>query len=125
MVVVDSSGASTADARHAAAEYVAAMASRVDADAVVLVVSELVANAQRHTAGWWRLTLRTHDDRLVIDVEDTSDVPPSERGESDLSGGGGLGLIMVRRLSGDLEVLRSSAGKTVRASFPLHAITPA
>ncbi|MZE79848.1 ATP-binding protein [Streptomyces xinghaiensis] len=125
MVVVESSRASTADARHAAAEFVSSACPGVDADAVVLVVSELVANAARHTAGWWRLRLGARNDALIIDVEDRSEVPPAIRPTSDLTGGGGLGLIMVQRLSDELEVLPRPGGKTVRARFPLYAKAPA
>ncbi|WP_030543515.1 ATP-binding protein [Streptomyces albus] len=125
MVVVESSRASTADARHAAAEYVSTACPGVDADAVVLVVSELVANATRHTSGWWRLRISAWEDVLIVDVDDRSEITPAIRRTSDLTGGGGLGLIMVQRLSDELEVLRRPGGKTVRARFPLHAKAPA
>ncbi|KAF4408602.1 ATP-binding protein [Streptomyces lycii] len=119
MVVVESNRADTADARHATAEFLSALGARVDVEAVVLVVSELVANASRHTAGWWRLRIRAYRDRLVVDVDDRSTQAPAVRPSKSLSGAGGLGLILVDRLANGLEVLGRPDGKTVRATWNL------
>ncbi|WP_069816554.1 ATP-binding protein [Streptomyces sp. TP-A0874] len=119
MVVVDSSRTSTAEARRVTAEFLSTFRAWVDIEAVVLVVSELVANAAQHTAGWWRLCLWVNRERLVVDVEDLSRTAPVPRREPDLSGAGGLGLLMVERLAGGVEVLPRPDGKTVRATWSL------
>ncbi|MCM2579931.1 ATP-binding protein [Streptomyces meridianus] len=118
MVLMESSHGSTAEARRATADFLSVVGGWVDVDAVVLVVSELVTNAARHTAGWWRLRVRVSRDHLVVDVEDASPVKPQTR-RGDLRGGGGLGLPMVQRLAGSFEVVQRSGGKTVRARWAL------
>lgn len=124
MVLMESCQGSTAEARHATEDFVSVVCGWVDSDAVVLVVSELVTNAARHTAGWWRLRVRASREQLVVDVEDTSPVKPEPR-SGDLSGGGGLGLLMVKRLAGSLEVVPRSDGKTVRARWSAPAAAAA
>lgn len=120
MVVLDSPLQDTATARDAAAEYVAEHCPWADLDAVLLVVSELVANAVRHTSGWWRLTLRADPEELVVEIDDASDEPPVAR-EPDFAGGGGFGWHMVQRLAGRVEVRPLPEGKRVRASWPRPA----
>lgn len=121
MVLMESCQGSTAEARHATADFLSLVGAWVDADAVVLVVSELVTNAARHTAGWWRLRVRVSRAHLVVDVDDASPVTPQAR-RGDLFGGGGLGLPMVERLAGSFEVVPRSGGKTVRARWALPPV---
>ncbi|MFC5724779.1 ATP-binding protein [Streptomyces gamaensis] len=116
MVVIESPDGDAARARRATAEFLARHCPWADLDAVVLVVSELVTNAVRHTGGWWRLCVRAARGRLVVEIADASPRPPAPR-EPDLTGGGGLGWHMVERLAGRLEVDRRPGGKTVRATW--------
>ncbi|MEV0262563.1 ATP-binding protein [Streptomyces sp. NPDC050617] len=116
MVVMESQQSDAAGARLVAAEFLASDCPWADRDAVMLVVSELVTNAIRHTSGWWRLCLRACQGRLVLEIDDSSTVQPVPRAP-DLGGGGGLGWHMVQRLATCLEVDPHAAGKTVRATW--------
>ncbi|OEJ27873.1 hypothetical protein AR457_28800 [Streptomyces agglomeratus] len=120
MVVLDSPLQDTATARDAAADYVADHCPWADLDSVLLVVSELVTNAVRHTSGWWRLTLRADAKELVVEIDDASYEPPVAR-EPDFGGGGGFGWHMVQRLAGRVEVRPLPEGKRVRAIWPCPA----
>ncbi|MFI1799227.1 ATP-binding protein [Streptomyces sp. NPDC020379] len=124
MVVIEFPDGDAAGARHATAEFLARNCPWADLDAVVLVVSELVANAIRHTGGWWRLCVRAVQGRLVVEIADASPRPPEPR-TPDLAGGGGLGWHMVERLAPRLEVVdRRPEGKTVRATWLRPAPLP-
>ncbi|MFJ8622038.1 ATP-binding protein [Kitasatospora sp. NPDC093550] len=71
----------------------------VVADAVLLV-SELVGNAQRHTAGPGALLLVRGAEFVRIEVSDSSPRPPTPRPRYGSNGsGGGLGLYLLSRLS--------------------------
>ncbi|MCX5202596.1 ATP-binding protein [Streptomyces sp. NBC_00237] len=123
MVVLDSPQGAQGDsatAREAAAAYLAQHCPWADLDAVLLVVSELVTNAVRHTSGWWRLRLRAGQEQLVVEMDDSSCDPPVPR-EPDFSGGGGFGWHMVQRLAGHVEVRPLPDGKRVRATWPRPA----
>jgi hypothetical protein len=52
MVIMDSLTGTLAQDRRAATAFVARVCPWADLDAVILVVSELVTNAVRHTTGW-------------------------------------------------------------------------
>ncbi|MER5968290.1 ATP-binding protein [Streptomyces sp. NPDC002055] len=111
---MESDEASAARARHATADFLTKVCPWVDADAVMLVVSELVSNAVKHTAGWWRLRVQAFQSRLVVEIDDTSEVLPAPR-TPNLDGGGGMGWHMVQRLATRVEVRRRDEGKTVCA----------
>ncbi|MGR8011678.1 ATP-binding protein [Streptomyces hypolithicus] len=117
MVVLDSPQQSSATARDTVAEYLAQHCPWADFDAVLLVVSELVANAVRHTSGWWRLRLLVGAEELVVEIDDSSVQPPVAR-EPDFAGGGGFGWHMVLRLAGRVEIRPLPEGKRVRATWP-------
>jgi anti-sigma regulatory factor (Ser/Thr protein kinase) len=119
VVVLDSpQGArgDSASARDIAAAYLAQHCPWADLDAVLLVVSELVTNAVRHTSGWWRLRLRAGQEQLVVELDDSSPHPPVAR-EPDFSGGGGFGWHLVQRLASRVEVRMLPEGKRVRATW--------
>ncbi|WP_255306201.1 ATP-binding protein [Streptomyces sp. Wb2n-11] len=120
MVVLDSLQESSATAREAAADYLTRYCPWADLDAVLLVIGELMANAVRHTSGWWRLTLLVGPEELVIEMDDSSDQLPVAR-EPDFSGGGGFGWHMVHRLAGRVEVNPLPEGKRIRAVWPRPA----
>jgi anti-sigma regulatory factor (Ser/Thr protein kinase) len=111
----DESG--SAGARSATTQFLLQHCPWADLDAVLLVVSELVANAVRHTSGWWRLHLTAGADILTIEMDDSSPRPPVARAP-DLGGsGGGFGWHMVQRLAGRVEVRPLPYGKRVRATW--------
>ncbi|MFG2313335.1 ATP-binding protein [Streptomyces sp. NPDC048566] len=84
-------------------------------EAVSLVVSELVTNVVRHARGRdCSLDLRDVGHGVGISVSDDDPEPPRQRG-LDLTGKGGFGWPLVRRLSSELTVLSRPDGKTVHA----------
>ncbi|MFF3886523.1 ATP-binding protein [Streptomyces sp. NPDC001914] len=88
---------------------------RETTEAVMLVVSELVTNVVRHARGrLCSLDLRDMGHGVGISVSDDDPEPPRPR-RLDLTGQGGLGWPLVRRLSSELTVLSRPDGKTVHA----------
>ncbi|MFI6146989.1 ATP-binding protein [Streptomyces sp. NPDC051109] len=110
-----------ADARRAARDFVAASATGAPAfsplalDAALLVISELVTNAVRHTSGDCVLELRrTSDGGLDVDVSDTSSAEPRPRRPAQ-PGEGGWGWHLVNRLGTEVGVRHhgEQRGKTI------------
>ncbi|WP_328541004.1 ATP-binding protein [Streptomyces sp. NBC_00344] len=118
---MDAPLADSATAREAATRFMSQHCPWADIDAVLLVISELVANAARHTAGWWRLRLRVDAEQLVVEMDDESPAHPVAR-EPDFAGGGGFGWHMVLRLAGRVEISPRPQGKTVRAIWARPAM---
>ncbi|MER5385589.1 ATP-binding protein [Streptomyces sp. NPDC002688] len=88
---------------------------REAAEAVALVVSELVTNVVRHARGrLCSVDLWDVGHGVGISVSDDDPEPPRPR-RLDLTGQGGFGWPLVRRLSCELTVLSRPDGKTVRA----------
>ncbi|NUK69871.1 ATP-binding protein [Streptomyces lunaelactis] len=116
VVIEESPYRDSAGARRATAEFLLQHCDWADLDAVLLVVSELVTNAVRHTAGWWRLHLTAGQDTLVVEMDDSSPLPPVPR-EPDFTGGGGFGWHMVVQLAGRVEVCPLPDGKRVQATW--------
>ena len=92
-------------------------------DEVVLVASELVGNAVRHTMAVDGLGLAVEwsvdPDGVTVQVSDPSSVPPAPRTPSTTEPGG-RGLWIVEALADDWGVRREGAGKRVWAHVPLH-----
>jgi anti-sigma regulatory factor (Ser/Thr protein kinase) len=116
VLTMESTEASVADARALTTQYVADRCRWVDLDSVQLVVSELVTNAERHAAGWWRLTVFADVDLVRVEVRDSSDRPVRQR-RGALDGSGGWGLYMVERSASCLETRAQQDGKTVSACW--------
>ncbi|MCX5309105.1 ATP-binding protein [Streptomyces sp. NBC_00160] len=84
-------------------------------DTALMVISELVTNAVRHTSGGCALEMhRTPDGGLDVDVSDTSSAEPRLR-DPGQQGEGGWGWHLVNRLGTDVGVrhLGEQGGKTI------------
>jgi anti-sigma regulatory factor (Ser/Thr protein kinase) len=88
------------------------------ADAVLLVVSELVGNAVRHAGGMTGFRLAAGLGSVTVSVDDASRVPPRPRLTS-VGEPGGFGWQLVEKLSHDVRVQVHADGKTVSAVVPL------
>ena len=105
-----------AQVRRTAARFLAEHCPWADTEAVLLVVTELVANAARHTTAPARLRLTADGTGLAVSVEDDDPRPPVPRAP-DLAGGGGFGWHIVERLAERLAVRTAPGGKCVEAAW--------
>ncbi|WP_052863127.1 ATP-binding protein [Streptomyces niger] len=115
-MITSSQEADVSQARRATAAFLAENCPWVDRDAVVLVVSELIANAEQHASGWWRLSVSVQEGSLVVELRDGSEAAPVAR-QGDLGGAGGHGWHIVQRLAGDVAIENRPGGKSVRARW--------
>ncbi len=92
-------------ARAVAQEFLTALEveERTEAEAVPLVVSELVTNAVRHAGGMTGFGLRAGPGTVTVTVEDASRVPPHAC-PADPAQPGGFGCAMVNRLAQKVDV---------------------
>ncbi|MDT0389442.1 SpoIIE family protein phosphatase [Streptomyces dubilierae] len=84
-----------------------------EADAVLLVVSELVTNALVHTQGAVRLDLTLAADRLRVTVSDSSPRAPAKPVVVDWESTGGRGLYLVEAMSAAWGSVPVGGGKQV------------
>ncbi|MCZ2523514.1 ATP-binding protein [Streptomyces sp. HB2AG] len=84
---IDGTGLTAGDARDETAAFLRRVRPAVDAEAVLLVVSELVTNAVRHAGGAWCLELRSTPGLLRVEVFDGTARVPEQR-VPDLNGTG-------------------------------------
>lgn len=98
-------------------EWCAEIDDRVEG-AVLLVVSELVTNADRHSNGPYILDLEGTDNALAVSVYDSSAALP-RRFPRDPARVGRHGLEIVHALAAEVTVERVPVGKRVRALVPL------
>ncbi|WP_369194141.1 ATP-binding protein [Streptomyces djakartensis] len=98
-------------------EWCAGVDERVDG-AVLLVVSELVTNADRHSNGPYILELTGTDSAVTVSVYDSSSALPRifPRNPERI---GRHGLEIVHALAEQVSVERVPVGKRVRAVLPL------
>ncbi|MFE6622297.1 ATP-binding protein [Streptomyces sp. NPDC008086] len=87
-------------------------------DKVLLVVSELVTNADRHSNGPYILDLEGTDDAVTVCVYDSSSALP-RRYPRDPERVGRHGLEIVHALAAEVAVERVPVGKLVRAVLAL------
>ncbi|WP_373295978.1 SpoIIE family protein phosphatase [Streptomyces roseolilacinus] len=88
-----------------------------EADAALLVVSELVTNALVHTQGAVRLDLTLAGDRMRIAVTDASPRAPAKPVMADWESTGGRGLFLVEAMSASWGSVPVSGGKQVWSEF--------
>ncbi|MFV0137675.1 ATP-binding protein [Streptomyces sp. HMX87] len=99
-------------------EWCATIGPRADG-AVLLVVSELVTNADRHSRGPYILELEGTDVSVTVSVYDSSGSVP-RRFPRDPERVGRHGLEIVHALAEEIVVERVPVGKRVRAVVPLQ-----
>ncbi|MFD4574555.1 ATP-binding protein [Streptomyces sp. NPDC058417] len=98
-------------------EWCATVDSRVSEE-VMLVVSELVTNADRHSGGPYILELEGTDASVSVSVYDSSDTLPV-RYPRDPRRIGGHGLEIVHAVAAEVTAERIPVGKRVRAVLRL------
>ncbi|MFB0614561.1 ATP-binding protein [Streptomyces sp. AGS-58] len=98
-------------------EWCAQADSRADGD-LLLVVSELVTNADRHSSGPYILELEGTNSEVAVSVYDSSTALP-RRYPRDPQRVGRHGLEIVHALASEVTVERVPVGKRVRARFEL------
>ncbi|MFH8576171.1 ATP-binding protein [Streptomyces zaomyceticus] len=113
---------SPAVARRIAARWLEAAECARTADAV-LVVSELVTNAVRHTRGPCLLTLTDDGESLDIAVTDHSEELPDVHRATSGDQRGGFGLEIMRHVGDSIRVVPRLGGKTVHVALLVR--TPA
>ncbi|MER7730285.1 ATP-binding protein [Streptomyces erythrochromogenes] len=87
-------------------------------DTALLLISELVTNAVRHTGGGCMLEVCLVSDGIDIEVSDTSSEEPRAR-QPDRRGEGGWGWHLVNRLGTDVGIRHHAAGgKTIHVRVP-------
>ncbi|MEU8925248.1 ATP-binding protein [Kitasatospora sp. NPDC048545] len=87
---------------------------------VVLVVSELVANARQHAAGPREIGVDLDADRVRVEVTDTAAAAVPARRPARADRPGGHGLVVVERLSSRWGTDVRPCGKSVWAECPLR-----
>ncbi|MEU6807949.1 SpoIIE family protein phosphatase [Streptomyces sp. NPDC046831] len=90
-----------------------------EADAVLLVVSELVTNALVHTGGPVRLDLSLVGDRLRVTVADSSPRTPVKPTGIGWEATGGRGILLVEAVSAAWGTLPAGGGKQVWSELVL------
>lgn len=108
---------SAAEARAAAAEFADTLNPPLAVRTLqnlILVVSELTANALRHAGAVRELRLSAVANTVRVAVDDPSDIPPQGRAPDWSGAAGGFGWPMVQELARSLAVIRRlNGGKTV------------
>ncbi|MFB6935348.1 SpoIIE family protein phosphatase [Streptomyces chartreusis] len=94
------------------------------ADAVLLVVSELVTNALVHTQGSVRLDLVLRGNRVRVSVSDSSPRAPAKPVIVDWESTGGRGLLLVEAVSDASGTVPVAGGKQVWSEIAVPANDP-
>ncbi|MFE4580414.1 ATP-binding protein [Streptomyces chartreusis] len=88
-------------------------------DDIVLVVTELAANAVQYAPGPIGLTLRRAFDSVHVTLSDTSTTEPAPRRFHPGTGrGGGIGWYLIQTLCDEVTVVVRADGKDVHAFMP-------
>lgn len=110
------------DSPAAARRWLGALLSEVaprSMDDACLLVSELVTNAFIHGGGSPTVRARLDDDELFLSVTDTTSARPVPRPLGTADETGGLGLVIVDRLTSAWGADTVPGGKVVWARMPL------
>ncbi|MBC9730676.1 ATP-binding protein [Streptomyces sp. TRM68367] len=87
-------------------------------DDILLVVTELAANAVQYAPGPFVLHMRRTFDGVHVTLHDTSTTPPAPRPFDPRRGGGGIGWHLVHTLCDQVSVVTGDHGKDVHAFLP-------
>ncbi|MET9735703.1 ATP-binding protein [Streptomyces sp. NPDC006458] len=79
-------------------------------DDILLVVTELAANAVQYAPGPFRLSLRRTFDGVHVTLGDTSTTPPEPRAFRPGKGGGGIGWYLIQTLCDQVSVVVREEG---------------
>ncbi|MFD5568701.1 ATP-binding protein [Streptomyces cadmiisoli] len=93
-------------------------ASREHWHDVLLVVTELAANAVQYAPGPFRLRIRRTYDGVHVTLHDTSSTAPEPRPFRPSEGGGGIGWHLMQALCDQVSVVTDEQGKDVHAFMP-------
>ncbi|MFI6559710.1 ATP-binding protein [Streptomyces sp. NPDC050534] len=87
-------------------------------DDILLVVTELAANAIQYAPGPFELRMRRTLDGIHVVMHDTSTVPPAPRPFRPDGGGGGVGWHLLHALCEQISVATSESGKDIHVFLP-------
>ncbi|MEV0209095.1 ATP-binding protein [Streptomyces sp. NPDC050788] len=87
-------------------------------DDVLLVVTELAANAIQYAPGPFELRMRRTFDGVHVVMHDTSTVPPAPRPFHPDGGGGGVGWHLLHALCDQINVATDDSGKDIHLFLP-------
>ncbi|KAA0929075.1 MULTISPECIES: ATP-binding protein [Streptomyces] len=87
-------------------------------DDILLVVTELAANAVQYAPGPFELCLRRTFDGVHVTMHDTSTTPPAPRPFHPGRGGGGVGWHLIHTLSDQVSVVVTDEGKDIHVFLP-------
>ncbi|MEV5440825.1 ATP-binding protein [Streptomyces sp. NPDC052682] len=87
-------------------------------DDILLVVTELAANAVQYAPGPFALRMRRTFDGVHVVLHDTSTTPPAPRPFDPRSGGGGIGWHLIHTLCDQVSVVTDDHGKDVHVFLP-------
>ncbi|MFE6200521.1 ATP-binding protein [Streptomyces sp. NPDC057838] len=87
-------------------------------DDILLVVTELAANAVQYAPGPFALRMRRTFDGVHVVLHDTSTTEPAPRPFDPRSGGGGIGWHLIHTLCDQVSVVTDDQGKDVHVFLP-------
>lgn len=85
---------------------------------ILLVVTELAANAVQYAPGEFSLTMRRTFDGVHVTLHDSNPTPPAPRPFHPSTGGGGVGWHLIHALCEQVSVVTESHGKDVHVFLP-------
>ncbi|WP_448319800.1 ATP-binding protein [Streptomyces sp. CO7] len=112
------------DARLAAEEFLSALSRPTPPSApehwddILLVVTELAANAVQYAPGPFELRMRRTFDGVHVTMSDSNPKPPAPRPFQPSRGGGGIGWHLVHTLSDQVSVVGRNGGKDIHVFLP-------
>ncbi|MEU6376092.1 ATP-binding protein [Streptomyces sp. NPDC046909] len=87
-------------------------------DDILLVVTELAANAVQYAPGAFVLSMRRTFDGVHVTLHDSNPVPPAPRPFHPSTGGGGVGWHLIHALCDQVSVVTEERGKYVHVFLP-------